>query len=542
MRRCGKSSRVWLAVAMAMLLPTLTGLVAAEASAQTADSSAAPVRKRSTVEDLQMFSQVLNQIRVNHPDSVDTHELLMAAVEGMVRAADPHSFVIPAIRLDPAKEAAWRDGKLYPVPVTFSFIGGDPVVTSVAAGSHAAALDILPGDELIAIDRKPVAATSSTELDIFLAGSKGDPVVLTFERRRIDGTIAHLDRVVERERVDEASAVPTAFMLDGQTGYVRITSFLNERVSADLHDALGKLEGQGMRRLVLDLRDNPGGRIDQAADVAGEFLPKGSIVYTSTGEKKEMIDTSRVSRSFWRSERRYPVVLITNAGTASAAELLAGALQDHDRALIVGRPTFGKALVMRAFPMTDGSIIELVVGHLRTPCGRVVQRQYKGITTREYYRLARADRDTAGRPSCRTDGGRVVYGGGGIYPDLVVDETDLPVWLGRLAEDNVVLRWIGGYVTANSARFASLDELSKNTGVPPAAIAEFRKFAATQGVTIPDTENANQLLIRVLSSAAARSKFGDAGFYRISAGLDPEVQIASHALDDSRFSFLTHSP
>ncbi|HMH86955.1 MAG TPA: S41 family peptidase [Gemmatimonadaceae bacterium] len=508
------------------------------ARAQSTDTTRPPIRARSVVEDLQMFSQVLNQIRVNHPDSVETHILLMAAVEGMVRAADPHSFVIPAMRLDPAREAAWEEGKLFPVPVAFRFIGGDPVVVSVAAGSRASALDILPGDELIAIDHKPVAATSANELEISLAGSKGAPVVLSFERRRLDGSIAHIDRKVQREKVDEASAVPTAFMLDERTGYVRITSFLNDRVADDLHDALGQLEARGMRRLVLDLRDNPGGRIDQAARIAGEFLPKGAIVYTSTGEKREMIDTSRVSRSFWRSERRYPIVLMTNAGTASAAELLAGALQDHDRALIVGKPTFGKALIMRGFPLSDGSIIELVVGHLKTPCGRVVQRQYRSITTREYYRLARADRDTAGRPNCRTDAGRVAYGGGGIYPDLVVDESDIPLWLARLGEDNVVLKWIGGYVTANPSVFASLDALSRSQSIDANGITEFRKFAATQGITIPQTAEADTTLERVLSASAARSKFGDAGFYRISAALDPEVQIARRAFDDARFAFL----
>ena len=508
------------------------------ARAQSTDTTRPPIRARSVVEDLQMFSQVLNQIRVNHPDSVETHILLMAAVEGMVRAADPHSFVIPAMRLDPAREAAWEEGKLFPVPVAFRFIGGDPVVVSVAAGSRASALDILPGDELIAIDHKPVAATSANELEISLAGSKGAPVVLSFERRRLDGSIAHIDRKVQREKVDEASAVPTAFMLDERTGYVRITSFLNDRVADDLHDALGQLEARGMRRLVLDLRDNPGGRIDQAAKIAGEFLPKGAIVYTSTGEKREMIDTSRVSRSFWRSERRYPIVLMTNAGTASAAELLAGSLQDHDRALIVGKPTFGKALIMRGFPLSDGSIIELVVGHLKTPCGRVVQRQYRSITTREYYRLARADRDTAGRPNCRTDAGRVAYGGGGIYPDLVVDQSDIPLWLARLGEDNVVLKWIGGYVTANPSVFASLDALSRSQSIDANGVMEFRKFAATQGITIPQTAEADTTLERVLSAAAARSKFGDAGFYRINAVLDPEVQIARRAFDDARFAFL----
>ena len=519
------------------LLASVVFLAASNVLAQSTDTARPAVRPRTTAEDLQMFSQVLNQIRVNHPDSVDTHLLLMAAVEGMVRAADPHSFVIPAMRLNPAKEAAWMDGKLFPVPVAFAYVGGDPVVVSVAAGSRASALDILRGDELIAIDHKPVSATSANELEISLAGNKGTSVVLSFERRRLDGSIARLDRVVQRERVDEASAVPTAFMLDERTGYTRITSFLNDRVVDDLHDALGRLEGQGMKRLVLDLRDNPGGLIDQAAKAAGEFLPKGAIVYTSTGEKKEMIDTSRVSRSFWRSERRYPIVLITNAGTASAAELLAGALQDHDRALIVGKPTFGKALIMRGFPLSDGSIIELVVGHLRTPCGRVVQRQYRSITTREYYRLSRADRDTAGRPTCRTDAGRVAYGGGGIYPDVVVDESDIPLWLARLGEDNVVLKWIGGYVSANPSGFASIDAIAQHP-VDANATAEFRKFASAQGIAIPQTLAADTMLVRALSATGARSKFGDAGFYRVNAALDPEVQIARRAFDDPRFAFL----
>ena len=510
-------------------------------SAQGNDD-AHPIRPRSTAEDLQMFSQVLNQIRVNHPDSIDTHVLLMAAVEGMVRAADPHSFVIPAVRLDPAREKAWEEGKLIPVPVSFRYIGGDPVVVSVAAGSRAAALDILPGDELVAIDHAPVAATSANELEVSIAGKKGTPVVLDFERRRVDGSIARIERVVERERVDDDSAVPTSFMLDPQTGYIRITSFLNDRVADDLHDALGKLEGQGMKRLVLDIRDNPGGRIDQAAKIAGEFLPKGAIVYTSTGEKREMIDTSRVSRSFWRSERRYPIVLMTNAGTASAAELLAGALQDHDRALIIGKPTFGKALIMRGFPLSDGSMIELVVGHLRTPCGRVVQRQYRSITTREYYRLAAADRDTAGRPSCRTDAGRVVYGGGGIYPDLVVNDQDVPLWLGKLGEGNLILKWVGGYVTANASAFSSLDAFTNAGGVSTSAVAEFRSFAASQGVPIPATPEADATLQRILSAASARSKFGDTGFYRVAAHLDPEVDVARKEFDDARFGFLGRQP
>jgi carboxyl-terminal processing protease len=167
-----------------------------------------------------------------------------------------------------------------------------------------------------------------------------------------------------------------------------------------------------------------------------------------------------------------------------------------------------------------------------------VQRQYRSITTREYYRLARADRDTAGRPNCRTDGGRVVYGGGGIYPDLVVDDPEVPFWLARLGEDNVVLKWIGGYVSANPSTFASADAVARLQSLDTNGVGEFRKFAAAQGINIPQTAEADSTLQRVLLAAAARSKFGDPGFYRVSAAIDPEVQMARKAFDDARFASL----
>src|SRR5438270_9869461 len=146
-------------------------LAAALSTAATAqDAAPRPLRPRTTAEDLMMFSQVLNQIRVNHPDSLDMHELFMAAIEGMIHAADPHSFVIPAVRLNPAKATAFREGKLYPVPVNFRVVDGAPVVVSVEAGSKAAEQDIIVGDELVAVDGKPLDVASTTELEIGLAG------------------------------------------------------------------------------------------------------------------------------------------------------------------------------------------------------------------------------------------------------------------------------------------------------------------------------------------------------------------------------------
>ena len=482
------------------------------------------VRPRTTYEDLQLLSGVLNQIRVNHPDSVDTHTLLMAAIRGMVSAADPHSYFVQAVQLDPEREKQRREGKLYPVGIDFTFYDGSPVVRAVYPGSSPARADVIPGDELIAVDGKPVTAASPMELEVAIAGRKGSTVSLLFERERADGSLVQLTRVVTRERLDEVTSVPAAFMLDGTTGYARITNFTTERVADDLHAALDRLETQGMRRLVLDLRDNGGGSVDLAAHVAGEFLPKGSLVYTQSGRKREVTDTSRVKRSFWRSERRYPIVVLVNNGTASASELVAGALQDHDRALIVGRPTFGKSLVMYPFPLPDGSLFWMVAGHLNTPCGRVIQRDYRGIPEHEYFRRAGADTTPGNRPACKTDAGRTVYGGGGIYPDVMAPKgAGRPVWLSRLYEDALPLKWTNGYVSANAAALSSLDAFVAHPALPDAAIAQFRAYAKTQGATIPDGVEADTLLQRALTRSVADVKWGEAGFYRVAAVLDADV-------------------
>jgi carboxyl-terminal processing protease len=487
----------------------------------------AVVRPRTAAEDLQLFSQVFNQIRVNHPDSVDSHRIFMAAIQAMVQATDPHSYVIPAVRLQAGKQEELRAGRLHPVPIDFAFVGGSAVVATVYAGTEARRQDILPGDELTLIDGKPMTAESPLELEIMLAGPRGSSVTLTFERRRADGTYAPLERRVKRERFSAESAVPAVLMLDPGTGYIRITTFVGEKVAADLRDALQRLEREGMERLVLDLRQNGGGSVDEAATIAGEFLPTGAVVYTSEGRRTASIDTGRVRRSFFRSERRYPIIVLIDPGTASASELVAGALQDHDRALIVGQPSFGKSLMMRGFPLSDGSILVLVVGQLRTPCGRVVQRQYRDMTARNYYRLAEAERDTVGRPTCRTTGGRTVYGGGGIYPDVRVPRpAPDPQWVRRLGELDVPTAWVGGFISAQGAALGSLESFTAAPTLPAGAADAFRAFALERGVTVPRSETDDAIVDRLLLGAIAYAKWGSPGLYRVEARLDPEIRAS----------------
>ena len=507
-------------------------LVWAPCAVAQQDTAKHAVRQWTTYEDLQLFSQVLSELKLNHPDSLDTHTLVMSAIDGMVHAADPHSFVIPAVRLNAAKEAEYRAGKLVPIPVEFIEVRGAYVVAGAASGSDAERLDILPGDRLVAIDSAPVRAESVVELDVMLAGAPKTTTLLTLERRRLDGSTVRIERRITRRSPDTESAVPTAFMLDPKTGYIRITTFLSDRAADDLHAALGALRHQGMQRLVLDLRDNGGGSIKQAAHVAGEFLPTGALIYTSEGRKKDIVDTGRVSRSFFSTAAKYPLVVMINGGTASASELVAGALQDHDRALIIGRPSFGKALLMVPLSLSDGSAIMMVVGHVRTPCGRIVQRSYRGVALRDYYEGAWSARDTTGRPSCKTDAGRTVYGGGGIVPDILLPTPlGMPPWLGRIEEDRLVLQWIGGYLDAHKAQYASLDAFAAAPAIPAASITDFRAFVGAHGDSAATGESADRLLNRYLALAVAQGGWGEPGYYRIAAVLDPDVMTASHAFD-----------
>lgn len=529
--RIDRVVRLLLAVGLSPLLPDVSAAQAPPASPPPARAT----RPRTVAEDLQLFSQVYNQVRLNHVDSQDSHRLLLQAVAGLIRAADPHSYVVPAERLtDSAEAAAAKRGRI-PVPVTFRFVAGVPLIVGVGAGTAAARSDLRLRDALVAIDGAPVQAESEEGLAEDLAGPPRTSVQLTVERERPDGTRVRLVREVKREEPAPESAVAGGFLLAEGTGYVRVTTWVGERIAGDLEKVLDRLEREGMQRLVLDLRDNGGGRVDEASRAAGFFLPAGAVVYTTEGRHKDVIDTGRVRRAFWRSARQVPVAVLVNDGTASASELLAGALQDHDRAVVVGRTTFGKALLMRGMPLLDGSLLWLVVGRLRTPCGRDIQRSYREVRAADYYRLAGADRDTVGRPSCRTAAGRVVYGGGGIVPDVRVGRAPAPpAWLDRLAEDDVLGRWAAAAVSelvpagATPAGFVAAP--------PPAAriVESLRAFAAAVSAraAIPDEAAADPAVVRRLLGELAGVRWGDSGIVRVLAPGDPDVMAAIAALRD----------
>jgi carboxyl-terminal processing protease len=186
--------------------------------------------------------------------------------------------------------------------------------------------------------------------------------------------------------------------------------------------------------------------------------------------------------------------------------------------------------MMRGFPLADGSVLVLVVGQVRTPCGRAVQRQYRGLSSRDYYRLASADRDTVGRPTCKTKAGRTVYGGGGIYPDVRTPRpAEPPVWYAKANELEIPLAWVGGFITEHGASLGTLESFLRAPALPPAAAASFRAFARERGVEVPTGEADAKTLDRMLWQVVSFAKWGNAGLYQVDARLDPAVAHAARS-------------
>ncbi len=397
----------------------------------------APVAAQGAAyEQLQAFSGVLNHVRANYVDAVAFPELVRASINGMLRALDPHSYFTS--RADWERMSALERGELAVVGLQLEDGERHVVVLGVVADGPAERAGVAPGDRLLAVDDTVVAGRRAADLTLRLAGSRGSRVRLRLERGPV---LAPETYSVSLKRDDvRTSAVPEGRLLaDRRSGWVRLQEF-DAQAAEDLRREIRRLRKAGAARMVLDLRRNPGGLVEEAVDVAALFLPADALVFSTHGRKRAVEEEYRTKKAGEFAD--LPLVLLVDAGSASAAEALAGSLQDHDRALLVGRRTFGKALMQAPFVVAPtGDVVWLTVGRVATPSGRIIQRAYRGVGVEQYRSLAGrggAEADTAAE--FRTDAGRVVRGGGGILPDVEVPApADLPAWWGAAADSGLVL-------------------------------------------------------------------------------------------------------
>lgn len=374
-----------------------------------------------------MFIQqsILTYARSEYVDSISMEDLMDGAIEGMVEKLDPHSSYMPPQQANDFAERI--QGGFAGIGITFTMVDNKITVIDVVEGGPSEAAGLKSRDKILRIEGKDARGLSQDAIRDRLRGAPGTRVTVAVERPGQDKPI---ETVITRNWV-EMSSVSHAYMLDGGTGYIALTRF-SVKSREEVERALTRLKSKGMESLVLDLRNNSGGVLDAAVGVVNLFLRDGTIVYTQ-GRKKAGNYTWKAS-----GEAPYPdlpLIVMVNHGSASASEIVAGALQDHDRALIVGQTSFGKGLVMNPIRLqgpdkqNPGKYLSLgtlmlSVSRYYTPSGRLIQRPYTG--TRDQYieegyddvDFNAADSSKAGKPVFRTDLGRNVYGGGGITPDV----------------------------------------------------------------------------------------------------------------------------
>ena len=434
-----------------------------------------------------VFTAALNAIDANYVGSVESDRLVYGAIAGMLQTLDPHSSF-----MDPRTYAQMRErqeGRYYGLGITIAVVGGDITVVSLFEGSPAYQKGLRRGDAIAKIEGEVTKGWTSDDAVKKLRGPKGTPVRISLKRAGYDQLI---DLAVVRDEI-HIPTVPSAFMLDAQTGYIRVSEF-GENTDQELGQALRNLQRQGMKQLVFDLRNNPGGALDQAIKVSNRFLPRNDMVVYTRGRVTNSDQDYRATES--SDYLRIPMVTLTNRSSASASEIVSGALQDHDRWLIVGETTFGKALVQSVYRVSEGAGLAVTTAHYYTPSGRLIQRPWDDSFD-EYLTYTYRDQDPNKVHSPQdlklTDAGRKVYSGGGIEPDRRFDgpvEGFNPTRFGRMLYvrqlfDTYAQRFVRkGDTRISMAPTAQVRELSPGFDVTDAMVAEFRGLVDTSKVKI----------------------------------------------------------
>ena len=394
------------------------------------------------------YNEAIATITQNYSGDIDHEKATQAAIQGMLSTLDPHSAYFPYSEFKKLKED--QDSRFYGIGVTIVKHPDGVYVQSAVDGTPAAKLGVRYGDRILEVDGKDAREWTSEQVSKNVRGALGDPVTIKVERA---GSEAPIYFTIVRDAVP-LPTIRNAYMIRPGTGYIGLTGGFQRSSDEELSKAMKRLQEQGMRQLILDLRGNPGGLLDQAIDVASEFLPRGQTVVSVKGrtEYSEPI----VYKSTGSDPATLPLVILINRNSASASEIVAGAIQDHGRGLIVGETSFGKGLVQRIFQLPFQTGLTLTTARYYTPYGRSLQRDYSSGSLYDYYMRYEAENPQppnvprnietplpvasptpqpphTGAP-VETAVGRVFYGGGGITPDIEVKEPVYTPQRARIAE------------------------------------------------------------------------------------------------------------
>lgn len=416
-----------------------------------------PAQSDEVSQDVQKFKEVLSVIKNDYVDESETHRLTESAIQHMLDELDPHSNYLSADDKILANEDL--QGNFEGIGIEFNIFHDTLVVVQAMVGGPSEAVGLKSGDKIIRVNDRNIAGVGLTNRDVqkHLKGPKGTEVKVDVVRRNTEGLLSY---TIIRDKIPQYS-MDAAYMISPEVGYIKIRSFART-THDEFAGALDQLRAQGMKKLILDLQDNPGGYLDQAIKIADEFLPANKkIVYTKG--QRGTYDENAESTEGGKFEKGDVIVLV-NEGSASASEIVAGALQDNDRALIVGRRSFGKGLVQRSFDLDDGSEVRLTISRYYTPSGRSIQKPYDDYASDYSDRFKRGELFHADSVKFndslkfKTLSGRTVYGGGGVMPDYFVplDTTDNSRYFSQLFAANVLREYAFNYAEKNKERLRDM--------------------------------------------------------------------------------------
>jgi carboxyl-terminal processing protease len=458
-------------------------------------------------------------VRGHSAEALDSAALMKASMDGMLHGLDPHSAYYPP---DVYKELMEdQEGKFSGLGllVTKPSATSPLLVVTPMPDTPASRAGVRAGDLILEVDGDPTDKMTSREAVRRLKGPEGTTVTIKLGR----GSSPPVSLTLKRAPIPKHT-VPYAFLLEGGVGYLKINTF-GQTTADEVESNLKGLQANGLKSLVLDLRDNPGGSLNAAVEVSSIFLDRGQTVASVRGR------TVGIVRSF-RAVRRgpfadLPVAVLLNLGSASASEIVAGALQDHDRAVVVGERSWGKGLVQTVSPLENQGAVAITTGRYFTPSGRLIQRDY-GASYDAYYfpeQQPKGREEAAQRiQEAHTDAGRTVFGGGGIAPDVLVKASDIPPLALALERKRAFLEFTAKQVEQGKAERPLL-------GTPPWS-ERFRSYLDEQGQKPSDTEwKESETYIRAALEREARTMLdGQAAGYRAMVPLDVQLQKALESL------------